>query len=426
MYNWFESSYEPGFILISKLFGNVIPRVTICRTEDERKDVLFNEITQGATVFISLPFFSPMANWIQEKFYQGKDITGKDLKLFNATALLKAEKAGGAQQVRRLKILKLGKSFGVSVMTAAALMAITYYRNYYTIKRTGFSDYKQVVGLGGGGTPTPEEKIKADKAAQKNLDIIKYLMTGGAIVGLLGMGGAAVLARKANRIFRQDGTFTLKKLDHWLNDTFKHWALVGKNNDQINSVFKSSKQTLWVWGVPSYAAWILACRDKYEVVEQLSKFATFVAGYIGVPKLTQWVRGKLDKSGWLNPKEILPTLAKAIKEQKYDATQLYNEIIHKMGKTDPKNAKKLIKLWNTNNMAILALNVFVIGALPIIFNIFFSAERHKREEAKAKATLKTTPFQHPGGRLYRKSFQNWGAGVQAQNRNASFKPAFSL
>ncbi len=408
MYNWFETSYEPGFILLSKIFGNTIPRVAICRTEDERKDVAFNEITQGATLFVLLPLLSPIANWVQDKLYQGKEITGRHLKMENAKAFNEAKRAGGIRQVRRLKILKLGKAFGVSAVTAAGLMAITYYRNYWTIKRTGFSDYTQIVGLEGNKEPTPAQRAEAEQAAEKNLNIVKGIMGGSAIIALLGMGGAAMLARRANALFKPGGTFNLKKMDEWLNNGVKHWALVGKNNNQINSVFKSTKQTLWVWGVPSYFAWIMACRDKYEVAEQLSKFATFVAGYVGVPKLTAWMRNKLDQSGRINKRALLSAFNEAAQKKKYDMTRVYNQLIHKMGKTHPRVTKDLIRLWNANNMGILALNVFVIGALPIVFNIFFSAWRHQREEAEKQATLKTYTFQHPGGRLYRKNFQNWG------------------
>ncbi len=424
LYNWLETSYEPGFLIISKIFGNTVPRVAICRTDNERKDVLFNEVTQGALMFITLPLFSPIANWMQDKFYGGKDISAKDLRLSNAVALRQAKKAGGAQQLRRLRVLKLGKAFGVSAIVAAGQLAISYVRNYRTIKKTGFADYKSVVGLGGQREPTAAERKEADKEAQKALNKVYAIMAGGVALGIAGMGGAGMLARRVNKIFSRDSKFSIKYMDQKLKDLFKHWALVGEKNNQINSVFKSTKQTLWVWGVPAYMGWLLACRDKYEVVEQLSKFATFVGGYVGVPKLAGWMRKKLDKGKWVNSHELLPKLNSVAEDKKYDMTRMYNQLMHKMGKTHPKTARSLIKLWNANNMAVLALNVFVIGALPIVFNIFFSSWRFKREEAERQANLGAYKFQHPGGRLYRKSFQSWG--VQQSQAGSNQRRAYTF
>ncbi len=409
MYSWFETSYEPGFILLSKIFGNTVPRTAITRNAEERKEVLFNELTQGATLFLTLPLVSPIANKIQSLFYGRSDVTAATLKQANATVVRAAGREGGIQAVRRLKILKLGKSFGVSAFAAAALIATTYLRNYRTIKRTGFSDYKQVVGLGEKRDPTPEERAQAERAAQRNLNIVFGLLAGGALAGAGIMGGAAYLAKNVDKFFRKGGLFTIKSMERGLNHLFKHWALVGKNSNQINSVFKSTKQTLWVWGIPSYLGWFLGCRDKYEVAEQASKFATFVAGYIWVPKLAGWLRGKLDKLKLVNRESVLPHLFENGKPR-FDMTKLYSEIINKMGKKAETRgtARQLIKLYNANNMAILGLNLFVIGALPIIFNIFFSAWRHKREEAARPVSFGAVPFNHPGGTLRRKSFQAWG------------------
>src|ERR1044072_7314253 len=72
----------------------------------------------------------------------------------------------------------------------------------------------------------------------------------------------------------------------------KHWAFTGKKSNQINGPFKSQWQALVVWGIPSYLGWFLGCRDRYEVIEQTSKFLTFLAGYFWTPK---FVKGFMER-----------------------------------------------------------------------------------------------------------------------------------
>ncbi len=404
LFSFFESSYQPGFIALSKVIANTMPRVAITRSASERKEVLFNEVTQGATLFVLLAALSPIGNHIQS-WFSGKDISKAMIKAENTTAIKEALQSGGEMLANRLKVAKLGKSIGASLFIASTLIATTYLRNYRTIKRTGFSDYKKIVGLEGDIQPTPEDKVKADKAAKKNLNIIKGLMAGGTALWIGTMGAFGLMAKRGNpKLFSESGVFKPDRLANWM----KHWSFVGKNSNQINGLFNSKKQTLWVWGIPSFAGWFLGCRDKYELVEQTSKFATFWAGYIGTPMFINKVfKGK---EGSLL--ENLKNSAENTTLEKLPAT--YNAVKEKVasGQMTEAVGKQIERAKNNKWYSLTGLNFLIAGVLPLVFNIGFSKWRHQREMANKAITTPTLPnpqVNTPGmfQSLQRKSFNQF-------------------
>lgn len=389
MFGFFETTYEPGFNLLSKIIANAIPRVAITRNKSERQEVLFNEVTQGSLLFLALPITSILAEPLQAMF---SGLSARLIRMRNSEALAEATEKGGELLANKLKIAKLGKSLGASAFIASLLIAITYLRNYRTIKRTGFSDYKQVVGLGGAGKqPTAEDKIKAEQAMRKNVKKIEWLAAGGAAAWLAIMGGAGLLARRGTGLVKN--TALLDKL-------MKHWAFVGKNSNQINGPFRSQWQTLFVWGIPSYLGWFLGCRDKYELIEQSSKFATFLAGYFYMPKLVR---------------KILSRKNKALLEEgaKY-GEMTYTNISKNVAAKAPELAKKLIGYKNRQWALLTGLNFLVAGVLPLVFNIIFSKWRHIREQKAeaqghpAVAQAQPQPVFQPSGQLQHKTFAQWG------------------
>ena len=367
MFSFFETSYQPGFQALSKVTANVIPRVAITRSAGERKEVLFNEVTQGATLFVSLPILSGLANPIIAKL---SGVPRHLIKMENESAIAEAAKLGGEALVNKLKVAKLGKSFGASAFIAALLMGTTYLRNYRTVKRTGFSDYKKVVGLGGPPPkPTAEDKAKADAAMRKNLNIIKGLLVGGAAAFIGIMGGAGLMARRGK-------SFSKPLMDKLM----QHWSFVGRSSNQINGPFRSQWQTLFVWGIPSYAGWLLGCRDKYEVVEQMSKFATFLAGYFFTPRIVQKVMAKRHKA--------------LLEKGAAHGAMTYTNIINHIAQADHGLAKQLLKFKNKQWGILTVSNFMLAGVLPLVFNQLFSKWRYQREHsATAQAAPQTLPSQ---------------------------------
>ncbi len=391
LFSFFERAYEPGFILLSKIFGNVLPRTAITRNNSERKEVLFNELTQGSTLFVMLPLGSAVANPLQQWF---SGISARQISGQNAVVL------SGLKGIERQRVLiaKLGKSLGVSALIASMLVATTYLRNYRTIRRTGFSDYKQVVGLGGSQAPTAEDRNQADEAARKNLKIIQGLLLGGlaAMVGIMGVAGW--IARRGNLMLKPSGFLNPERLERW----FKDWAFVGKHSNQINAVQKSAKQSLWVWGVPSYLGWFLGCRDQYEVIEQASKFGTFLLGYITTPRLVRALMERVDAK----------VLDKATRFKPLN----YGKVLETVSKEAPELTQPLLRHLNTRNALALAVNLVVVGAMPVVFNQFFTAWRYRREQAEQAETEKMDTEKiwrlqaqsEESVVVRRKSFQQWG------------------
>lgn len=395
LFSFFETSYQPGFIATSKVIANTVPRTAITRNSNERKEVLFNEITQGSTLFVALPITSAIANPIQSKL---AGVSKELIKTENSKAVSTAMIEGGEALANKVKAAKLGKSIGASLFIAALLVATSYLRNYRTIKRTGFSDYKKVVGLGGNVPPTPEEKIKADKAAQKNLNIIKGLVVGGALAWLGTMVGFGRLAQKGGAVFEKGGFLNPNRLKNWM----QHWAFVGKNNNQINGIFNSDKQTLWVWGIPSFAGWFLGCRDKFEFIEQSSKFATFWAGYIGTKRFINKFMFKKERAKLAEAAGgAIPATYKAIREKVAN------------GQMTEAVGKQLTKFKNKNWLTLTGMNFFIAGVMPLVFNIFFSKWRYAREHGAGSRTQ----YEHPGGQISQQlNFRQWLTQVQYQQR----------
>jgi hypothetical protein len=128
LFSFFETSYEPGFIFLSKIFGNILPRVAITRTWDERKEVTFNEATQTAGFFLTLPVASALFNPIQGKLAA---ISPDLIRMRNEEAFKRA----AGLNLQRLKVAKLGKSFAVSAIIAWLMLAMPYIRNWRTTSR---------------------------------------------------------------------------------------------------------------------------------------------------------------------------------------------------------------------------------------------------------------------------------------------------
>lgn len=395
MFQFFESSYEPGFILLSKIFANVIPRVGLTRNPNERQEVLFNELTQGGLLFAALPITSFLGAPVMSAL---SGIPRKLIRMRNSEALAQALEKGGELLQNRLKVAKLGHSIGASAFIAALLIATSYLRNYRTIKRTGFSDYKKVIGLGN-AKPTAEDKAKAEIALKKNMRIMQGLAIGGGLAWLGIMTAAGIISRRGTGLLQAGRLFSKERLDRLM----KHWAFVGKHSDQINGPFRSPWQTLMVWGGPSYVGWLLGCRDKYELVEQASKFLTFMGGYFWTPKIVKNIMNSRNK----------PLLAEAAKF----GEMTYTNVIQNVAKEAPETAQKLVRFMNGKWGLLTAMNFSIAGVMPLIFNIFFSKWRHQREEREkgqqpaqgqnVSGTNLRAGLSVSGG-LQRKSFAEWG------------------
>jgi hypothetical protein len=389
LFSFFESSYEMGFVLVSKVIGNAFPRIAITRSWDERKEVAFNEFTHTLGFFGALPIVSRLMDPIQAFW---ADMPKDLIRMHNDTAFSKLS----GEMIQKLKVAKLGKSFGAGAIIASLMMVMPYWRNYRTINRTGFADYKKVVALGGKQTPTESDLAEAKVANEKNVKIIKGILVGGLLASLGIMAGAGLLARRASKLLTNEGMLNPQRL----GGIFKEWGFVGKNSDQFNALEKSVKQTFWLWGVPSYIGWFLGCRDGYEFMEQVSKFSTFILGYVATPKIFKAIMEFKDK-------KLLEPFKNA---QGLYALPSYDKIINVMSKENPELAQKMLSHLNTRKGVSLVGNLFAIGVLPILFNIWFSNWRYQRENIEPVPP--SQPFHHPGGYIQHKPFGAWAQQQQ--------------
>lgn len=373
MFHTFDTSYEPGFIFVSKVLGSVPPRILITRDKQERNEALFNEGLHIAGFFAALPIMSRLFNPLQASFSGIK--TGL-IRQRNEDAFA-AIRSQGERVLRNLKMAKLGKSLGVLVFLSFIKLAIPYMRNLRTVMVTGYTDYTQVIALDQKNGPrVPPDPQKAAEAKQKNLRMIGAFLAGGLTASAGVMGAAALLARKGKAIFEVKGFLNPQRLEKLV----RNLALVGKNSDQVMAITKSPHQSNWFWALPFYLGTFIGCRDTTEVWESVTKLLTFIAGYNGMPKLINQIMSRTDRS-------LLAQIPRDAEKNLpgYDAVLTQNAI------PDAALKARYLKYINTKQGVSLLGTLLVTGALPLVFNIYFTNWRNQRKLSQQQA-LQTRPF----------------------------------
>ena len=213
-----------------------------------------------------------------------------------------------------------------------------------------------------------ENKQQADVESAKK----DYLKKAAIAIGL----GAAgtVLATLGGKLAIKNG----KELGQRAWQFVEKWGL---KNGSIND-FTGLRAVLF-WGVPGYAGWMHASRDKHERKETLVKFAAFVFSFLVPQKLL----GKSYANKFKN------LLGEGVEATHKNITQ----------KLSGEAQQTALKHWRNKNLLGLASSIVLLGTLPLLLNIYLTKKRMQKTEAP---TNSTPPL--PAGNLQIKPFEQWG------------------
>ncbi len=190
------------------------------------------------------------------------------------------------------EMYNIGQSILLCCVPGSVLYAMPFIRNYVSAKRTGTTGFTELVGH--------TSFVKQSKA-DYDKDVRYFKNTALSVLGVgaaLGFGGLAYCKRLANKgVVKAHNAFT----KFWRN-TFMFKGGKFKNmGDNVG---------LWFWGLPAYAGWIHASRQKEERNEQVVKMLNFFAMFYFLPKAVQ---------AWLkSPKNYDKHFIKHLKNNKVD------------------------------------------------------------------------------------------------------------
>lgn len=287
-------------VLFRDIIGENAPRALIVRTKDEFVDKGMFELGSAASFFGGGYLLNSVFN-----------------KLLPAASSLTKH-----QQ----QWMNLGRTFGIMGPIATALIALPFFRNYMTTKRTGKMDYSDVIG---------EKACAKHHNANEVQHAIQHHWDNTKKVSLIGLGLSAALSAACLLMFKKKVPFspTAKAISNWVGlkgGQFKHLA------DHLSF--------LW-WSVPTFIGLFGASRDKNELFENGVHFLAFNASFFVMPNLMK---------KWASNMAFLKHLPHTTQE----------------------NTKYLIKFLTSTALC---------AVLPNAANIWLTHRRAKHEAAHAQA-----------------------------------------
>jgi hypothetical protein len=234
--------------------GCLVPKLAVSRSVDEAREITFAELAESAIFYFSIAPIAILNSKIFSKVFKNssKEIA-QNIKTLDKQAI---------DKVRNIKLAKVGRIGASFSILLPLIYAIAPIRNLITLKKTGKEEFIKVVNLKKSNNKPKSkglnrsEKIKAEEKARQNS--IKLLKKLGAITitGLTVTAGFISLAKNPT-IF--------KKAEPFINGLIKKLDFNGNN-----ATLKQFGYLIMPVSVGSYLA---ASRDKYEVLENIQRFA---------------------------------------------------------------------------------------------------------------------------------------------------------
>ena len=236
--------------------GCLAPKLAVSRSIDEAREISFAELAESVIFYFSI---KPIARITSKIFSKVLNTPAKDIMLG-----LKAIDKPTEQAIKNVKLAKLGR-IGVSFSILLPLIyAIAPVRNLITLSKTGKEEFVSVVNLKrkhknqgkGKGLHKAEKQLSQDKAKEKSINLLKKL---GAIAltGIATTVGFMSLAKNP-AIF--------KKVEPFINKVIKNIDFSSKNEATL-------KQFGYLIMPVSVGSYLAASRDKFEVFENIQRFA---------------------------------------------------------------------------------------------------------------------------------------------------------
>jgi hypothetical protein len=233
-----------------EVIGNNIPHVLIVRTPQERIEQAESQF--GNTV----------------AFFGGGFLLNKALKTIQDNTFKKAS-------MKQLKWLQLSRSFGLYALLGSLIFASPQFRNLFTLKRTGATQFSEMIGekKQSAQNSLEQQALVAKEKHQCITKIKKSLATGAGLAAFfLGLGGL----------------FAAKKttLPKWMEAKLP--VLGGSFLDKVSlkdGKFKNLPDmgAILSWVLTTYVGLFIGARDKYEKAETAIRFGAYMASFFILP-----------------------------------------------------------------------------------------------------------------------------------------------
>lgn len=229
--------------------GCLIPKVAVSRSMDEAKELTFVEASESAIFYFSITPIAMLFSRLLAKTLNLKpEQLAKPIESFT-------------QASTNLKLAKFGKIAATFSLLLPLIYGIAPARNLITLNRTGKEDFLSVINLKGKDRRIKKRELKnsinANERAKKEA---KKLLT--TLFSIAGIGLAATAS--IIRIAKNPAIF--KTLEPIINKTIKHFDFKG------NAGLTMKQLGILIMPV-SIGSYFAACRDKYEVLENVRRFA---------------------------------------------------------------------------------------------------------------------------------------------------------
>ncbi len=334
-------------VLGVEVLGINLPRTTIVRTVDEAIDAGVNEF--GNTI----GFFGGV--------FGGGFLLDKLLKSWKIPLHPRAD------IISQGRVLK---SFGLIPPLVAFMMAMPFFRNAFTAKRSGTLDFKDLISK---NDSIRKKHSSQSPDAQTQAAIQRYTQIGLSILaGGFALAAAGVLWARFG-LFKPKQAFTLAK--PFNNPAFqkilKAICLTGKKATEFDDL-----RAVFYWGIPAYISWMLASRDKFEVKEQFLKMINFIAVYV----LTDKVVSKFfDRKTAQHAKTVPGVYDKVGSSLKFSYAKAAT-----LSKTMGSKVQKVIRFENLKLLTGLGMTVSLMAVLPALLNIYLTRQRLERAQAEER------------------------------------------
>ncbi|MBX2860965.1 MAG: hypothetical protein KTR14_07010 [Vampirovibrio sp.] len=237
--------------LFRESVGNSLPRVLIVRNGDEFLDQATNQLgLLGAffgTGYVMNTLVEKLTGGLQQKLSK----PGKEWYRF-------------------------GKSFSIFAMASGLLFAMPFFRNYVTTKRTGTTDYAQMIGEK--TRQKLDQRVLNQKVSHSRNQFLTIAATGASISTAILLSSLA-LARRGVQ---------MPKLIQWLHRRFSL---------KEGNIGKLPLPSAVVFGTaPIFGAAFAASRDIYEKKEVALRFVGFTLSFFVFPRLVEKAVARLAKS----------------------------------------------------------------------------------------------------------------------------------
>lgn len=344
-------------LLVRDLLCFIMPELMLARTWDEVKDASEYSFSLAA---VTAGFSLLLPRFLKKLVKPITGVTHEELSI--PLSLQKIE-----AMTPKAKLARMAVSFGFLFPFAAAFAVTPFFRNWMTLKRTGTTDYEEIIGL------KPQQEHPHDEKYEKAVRHEKRTMAGIALSGIAA--GAAAFLGFAAMARRAPQT-----LGGAMEQLFKTFSLKGAQSGEVHGTLP----ILLFWLLPPYIAQHFAARSRNEKIEQAIRNINSVLWFsLFTPLVTKgvFVRKFIKEGFEMGAEKIKSPLAQRFKL----SIPSYRQLL----KLEEPQRSLGINIKDTYSIFSYLIPIVMLAVSPKMLNIYLTRQRvmeqqqQKRQQAMA-------------------------------------------